>query len=163
MAWLDLFYSEDLGIQSYYGPYGLVLSKNADGMRTYMDPPADSSLDALKWKTSLADNTPTAIYPEWHDTVEANAWLVQKQENNAALQAYQPEEIYPNVIYTDEQLEKMEVLLTDIDTYVERMQAQWVVEGGIRDGWNAYLQQLDRMGLPELIQIYQDALDTYYQ
>lgn len=95
--------------------------------------------------------------------MESNPFLKQKEENNGRMKAYQPEEIYPNVIFTEEQLEKMDVLLTDIDTYVERMQAQWVVEGGIREGWNDYLSQLDKMGLQELLQIYQEALDTYYQ
>lgn len=161
MAWFDLFYSEDIGIQSYYGPYGLVLEKNEDGSRVYMDPPEGSSLDSLKWESSLADDTPTAIYPEWHATVEANEYLKFKEENNAALQAYQPKEIYPNVMYTEEQLDRLNVLLVDIDSYVERMQAEWIVNGGIREGWDDYLSQLDRMGLQELIGIYQDALDAY--
>lgn len=163
MAWFDLFYSEDIGIQSYYGPYGFVLQKNSDGTRVYLDPPENTSIDALKWLTSLADDTPTAIYPEWHDTVEVNDYLKFKQENNAALKEYQPAEIYPNVIYTEEQLDQLDVLLTDIDSYVERMQANWVVNGGIRDEWDGYLQRLDNMGLQKLIDIYQDALDTYYQ
>jgi putative aldouronate transport system substrate-binding protein len=35
------------------------------------------------------------------------------------------------------------------------------VDGGIEEEWESYLKQLDRMGLPELMEVYQAGLDRF--
>ena len=39
--------------------------------------------------------------------------------------------------------------------------ASWVVNGGIEEEWDSYIQQLENMGLNEMRQIYQDAYDAF--
>ena len=41
--------------------------------------------------------------------------------------------------------------------------AHWVVDGGIEEEWDAYLQQLDAMGLQEYISIQLDAYNAYQE
>ena len=49
----------------------------------------------------------------------------------------------------------------DIDKYVETTRAKWVTEGGIDEEWDAYIEQLNTMGLDQLVQIYTDAYERY--
>ena len=39
--------------------------------------------------------------------------------------------------------------------------ASWIVNGGIDEQWDAYVDQLNQMGLERLMEIYQEALDVY--
>ena len=57
----------------------------------------------------------------------------------------------------------MATLTTDINTYVEKKRAEWIV-GDIElveKEWDAYNEQLKKMGLDELMTIYQSAYDGF--
>ena len=62
---------------------------------------------------------------------------------------------------TAEENEELPTLTTDIDKYVETTRAKWVTEGGIDEEWDAYIEQLNTMGLEQLVQIYTDAYERY--
>lgn len=68
---------------------------------------------------------------------------------------------YPNVMFTNEENEERPTLTTDIDKYVESTRAKWITEGGIDEEWDAYVEQLNAMGLERLIEIYTDAYERY--
>ena len=67
------------------------------------------------------------------------------------------------VKYTDEELTQLTTLGTDIYKYVEAQFAHWVVDGGIDEEWDAYLKQLDSMGLQDLMNIQNGAYEAYLQ
>ena len=52
-------------------------------------------------------------------------------------------------------------LTVDIYKYVNESWANWSVNGGIEEQWDAYVDQLNKMGLQRLMEIYQEALDVY--
>ena len=66
-------------------------------------------------------------------------------------------------MFTVEENEERPTLTTDIDKYVESTRALWITEGGIDEGWDEYIQQLNAMGLERLMQIYTDAYERYIQ
>ena len=70
---------------------------------------------------------------------------------------------FPMVKYTDEELTQLTSLGTDIYKYVEAQFAHWVVDGGIDEEWDAYLKQLDNMGLQDLLTIQNQAYDAYLE
>ena len=65
------------------------------------------------------------------------------------------------VNYTSEQAEEISSLTVDIYKYVNESWANWIVNGGIEEQWDAYVDQLNKMGLERLMEIYQEALDVY--
>ena len=69
--------------------------------------------------------------------------------------------VYPVVNYTAEQSEEIASLTVDIYKYVNETWASWIVNGGIDEQWDAYVDQLNQMGLERLMEIYQEALDVY--
>ena len=70
-------------------------------------------------------------------------------------------EPYPLVNYTEEQMDEISKLTVDIYKYVEESWANWIVNGGIENDWDGYIAQLNQMGLERLMEIYQEALDSY--
>ena len=68
---------------------------------------------------------------------------------------------FPVVAYTAEQLDEMGFLSPDIINYVNQQYAHWVTEGGIDEEWDAYIAQLEKMGVQDLINIHLDAYAKY--
>ena len=52
---------------------------------------------------------------------------------------------FPTLKYTADQLNNIATLASDIYSYVEGQYAHWVVDGGIEEEWDAYLDQLEQM------------------
>lgn len=76
---------------------------------------------------------------------------------------YLEEPYYPNIPSVEEG-KRIEVLLTDIGTYKDEM---WVkfAEGNLslEDDWDDYVNQLNELGLQEVLDIYQKAQDMKYK
>ena len=71
---------------------------------------------------------------------------------------------YPiDCVYTQEELETIDLYKTDFQNIVAEQEGLWIKNGGPTDEeWNAYCQKLvDTCGLEELTKVYQDAYDRY--
>ena len=69
------------------------------------------------------------------------------------------DQIFPKVKFNNEEVEEMTYLKTDIDKYVDQKFAEWVVNGGVENEWEEYLEELEKMGLSRMREIYQDAYE----
>ena len=90
----------------------------------------------------------------------------QKQRDDAIKNQYDgyiipTSNLYPNVIFSTEQTDRLAELSTDINDYINTTLSTWMLEGGIEEGWDAYIEQLNKLGLEEYISILQEALDTF--
>ena len=70
---------------------------------------------------------------------------------------------FPMVQYTDEDLSRITAIGTDIYKYVEAQYAHWVVDGGVEDEWDSYIEQLNAMGLEEMVSLQQGAYAAYLE
>lgn len=156
--WLDEFYTSEASIQNFWGAIGTVITKNSDGTYTLNDPPAGVSADAWYWEQSLRDFGPKFIEPGFDDRILLSKTSGDglKMETSKIADPFVMEP-YPNVIFTAEETEELATLGTDITNYVSQMQAKWVTQGGIDADWDAYIRQLELMGLPRYVQIKLDA------
>ncbi|MNG22694.1 hypothetical protein D3C84_1072090 [compost metagenome] len=79
-------------------------------------------------------------------------------------QYYKPhmvQENYPSIFFSPEELEVINTIEPEIKAFVKQKEAQWLVEGGIEKEWDAYVKQLNDMGLDKLMKVYQKGLDRY--
>jgi putative aldouronate transport system substrate-binding protein len=63
--------------------------------------------------------------------------------------------------FTLEESQEMIQLAADIGSYVGKMTAQWIVDGGIETGWDEYITTLNNMKLERYVQIYKDNYVRY--
>jgi putative aldouronate transport system substrate-binding protein len=160
--WLDEFYTGEASIQNFWGAIGTVITKNSDGTYTLNDPPQGTSADAWYWEQSLRDFGPKFVESSFNDKIvlSKTAGDGLKMETSKIADPYVTEP-YPEVIFTPEEQEELATLGADITNYVMQTQAKWVTQGGIDAGWDAYVKQLDAMGLAKYIQIKVDAYNRY--
>lgn len=160
--WIDEFYTGEASIQNFWGGIGTVITKHDDGTYTLNDPPEGTSADSWYWDSSLRDFGPKYVSKEFQEKIKLSSssgdGLKVELSKIAEDTITTP---YPNVMFTDEENEERPTLTTDIDKYVDSMRAVWITEGGIDEGWDEYIEQLNAMGLERLIQIYTDAYERY--
>lgn len=160
--WIDEFYTGEASIQNFWGGIGTVITKNADGTYVLNNPPEGTSADTWYWDSSLRDFGPKYVSKEFQKLITLSPTSGDGLKVQLSKLAESTVTIpYPSVMFTNEENEERPTLTTDIDKYVESMRAQWITQGGIDEGWDEYVKQLNAMGLERLIEIYTDAYERY--
>ncbi|MCQ6563051.1 extracellular solute-binding protein [Paenibacillus mendelii] len=68
---------------------------------------------------------------------------------------------YPDVYFSNEEQKRLNVIKTDIKTYVDQMEAKFIVGQEPFTKWDDYLNTINKMGLDEMLKIYQDAYERW--
>ena len=168
LAWADDFYTDLASLQTFYGSIPDQVQDNGDGTYDVLVPSDGSSLDTSAWSNSMRDFGPKYMNPEFYDKVslpadQGDGIKLAEDAINGKYIADDNVVGFPMVKYTDEELTQLTTLGTDIYKYVEAQFAHWVVDGGIDEEWDAYLKQLDSMGLQDLMNIQNGAYEAYLQ
>lgn len=162
--WIDEFYTGEASIQNFWGGIGEVIEKNEDGTYTLNDPPEGTSADSWYWDRSLRDFGPKYVSEEFEQKIKLSPESGDGLKVELSKMADDTVTIpYPEVMFTNEESADLPTLTTDIDKFVETTRATWVTEGGVDEGWDAYIEQLNSMGLERLIEIYTDAYNRYME
>lgn len=165
LKWADQFYTDEVSLQTYYGSIPDQIKKNDDGTYEVLVPTDGSSLDTSAWSNSFRDFGPKYMTKDFQSKV-----ILPKDQGDGVKLAqdavnapYVKNTAFPTVSYTDEQLQSITALSTDIYKYVETQYAHWVVDGGIDAEWDDYIKTLDTMGLQDLLKIHRDAYNVYLE
>lgn len=160
--WIDEFYTSEASIQNFWGGIGTVITKHDDSTYTLNDPPEGTSADSWYWDSSLRDFGPKYINKDFEEKIKLSPTSGDGLKVELSKIAEDTVTIpYPNVMFTNEENEERPTLTTDIDKFIDSTRALWVTEGGIDEGWDDYVKQLNAMGLERLLEIYGDAYDRY--
>ena len=169
LAWADDFYDNVATLQTTYGSIsdGCV-TDNGDGTYTVNEPEDGGSLDTSAWWNSLKVFVPTYMTDDFAANVtlpadQGDGIKLQEDEVNAKYVTTDKNVGFPMVQYTSDEQNTLTMLGTDIYQYVEAQYAHWVVDGGIEEEWDAYLEQLDAMGLQDLVKAQTDAYNAYIE
>ena len=164
MRWIDYFYSEP-GVELYFmGIEDVTYVINAEGLPVYSDY-VKNNPDGLNTEEVLGTYVPWSggSNPSIAEDrcFGTNMYPALEQSITKALMAYTPEIVWGEFNYSSEDATKLTTLETDIKTYVDDMTAKFVAGTESFDGWDDYIATLERMGLDELMGIYQSGLDDY--
>ena len=70
---------------------------------------------------------------------------------------------YPVVLMSQEDIELLTQYETAVRQYTDRKRAEWVLNGGIDEEWNSYLEEMEKLGLSKMLEIKQKYLDEYFK
>lgn len=162
LKWADKFYTEDASIQTFYGSFGVGVEKGEDGKYKVLDAPKGESADIFAWTNSFRDFGPKYIGEGFNEkvTLPTNGGDGLKLELDKQINKYVKEQ-FPNVVYTAEEMNRLNTLSVDLTSYVQSTQSKWVVEGGATKEWDSYISQLKKMGYDEYMEIQNKAFDRY--
>ncbi|WP_255286700.1 MULTISPECIES: ABC transporter substrate-binding protein [unclassified Bacillus (in: firmicutes)] len=161
MRWVDQLYEPKMSAQINWGPVGEIYEEDANGMLVNKELPAGVAMGELRQK--VAPGGPFAVLKEDFGKVvdmEPRA----KERLQILDQYYRPymvKESYPSIFFSPEELEVINTIEPEIKEFVKQKEAQWLIEGGIDKEWDAYVKQLNDMGLEKLMKVYQKGLDRY--
>ena len=151
--WADYLYEEKPSVQNWAGFIGYNLQWNDDGTFVQMKPRKENSQFAHGCPMYISESISARLQP---GTVQ-----IEKGKRLDLYSQYFYKERYPQIIYSLEDSEEISRRIGDLNDYWTRMEAKWIYEGGVEAEWDAYLAQLDKLGVPMLLEIYQRNLDSY--
>lgn len=160
----NMIAEEDWSVQA---PYGMISGENpyvaktedgrysvSDGNGEYVglhvpcDRVAYLISEELSQKIDLQPETRN--YPRKKAVEDVYTGKTIKQEN-----------LYPNIIMTQENTDRISEINLDITKLLKTTFAEWVMYGGVDEGWDDYVKQLEAYGLEEYLDLLQEELDTY--
>lgn len=166
-SWLDLMYDPQQSAQNNWGTYGEegkanIFEKTDDGMLKHLDLAGESPSEI---RNAQMVGGPLAILDSYYDvyvTCPDDAQYRLDWIKDIYVPDMNNEYVFPNIFMSQEDLDKITRYTTDLDSYVSRMKSEFVMNGGIEEGWDDYLKNLDGYGLTEYTSILQTNLDNYY-
>jgi putative aldouronate transport system substrate-binding protein len=160
MRWADNLYNELISLQMYYGASGEVLDIKDDGSFFVKMPPEGLDNDTWRWGRQMNDVSP--CYVSNATSAKGEDPLFDAQViDKARFTPYFSKEYYPPAALSPEEAAELAILRTDIHTYAQEQASTWIVNGGVEQGYSAFVQQLNNIGLPRMLEIYQGAYDRY--
>lgn len=166
--WADALYAPDSSIQEIWGQFGTWTTKNEDGTWTRVMAPdgvngdewllqsTSRKLPALVTDEMIANFN--SVYPDGHYGDKTTDTKYQLASITAP---YAVKEYYPNVVLSTEANERVAVLWTPIKNAMIEQEVAWCTgEGDVETEWAGFIEKLDSMGLQEIVEIYQSALDA---
>lgn len=162
MQVINEFYSEDFALQEYFGSSPEFVEKQEDGTWIIKEPQS-GTIEEQKLKNALVNKAPCYTSEDQQNRTILPQELQARldQDNVYAEQRPSQDLIFPAVKFSNEATEELTYIRTDIEKLVDQKAAEWAVKGGIDDEWDAYLEQLNNMGLDRMREIYQEAYDEW--
>lgn len=163
MRWVDRLYEPTMSAQVSFGPIGETLVENADGILEQATLAEGVNAGELRQKVAPGSGAPHILTrSDFESVVLPEPRALQRLQNlEEHYLPYAEPENYPSVFFSVDELSELNTIEPDIKALVEQRRAEWIVSGGANDQWAAYTSQLEAMGLPRLIEIYQAALDRF--
>jgi len=161
LRWADMLFDPVMSAQANWGPIGVSQQLNEEGLLEQI--PVSGGETEQERRVKVAPGGPKIITAEDFETV------VLPEPRAAARQAqiaefYAPHranEKYPPVMLSVEELNRITTIEADVRTLVDEKVSTWIVKGGIDEEWDGYVAQLESIGLPEIVEVYQSAYDRF--
>ena len=164
VRWFDNVFAEENSVQIQWGPIGTKIESLGDGVYRALDTSNFTKEEEEKWGWGNAFMQSLPKYIKTSYVLQSVDGEVNVDEKTAADEAYEPflDEPIPQTWATNEKdAERLGILQTDIMNYVNGKIAQWVSgEADVNAEWEGYLEQLNKLGLEEMTEIRNRALET---
>lgn len=164
LNWVDQMYDPMISMQCNYGPIGVFFDETPDEKGVYktIELKEGETEGELKGKSELLGPTRqlTEDYGKYF-YLEARAQQRLDDLRDFWFNYVDSTESYPNVVYTEEEIDVINDRLSDLKSFTEERASHWLRDGGIEAEWDQYLKDLDSMGLQDVVGAWQSAYDRY--
>ena len=160
-AWLDAMYEPHLTAEIQYGPVGVWFDQDANGK--LVQKPDLQSPGELRQKVQLGSKSAGFFTGDDFDKIappEPRAVQRMVDIKNLFVPQMQKEN-YPSIFFTEDELKTIEKLKTQIQTYTDSQRSKFLLNGLTDAQWTEFVATLNKMGLPDLLKVYQDGYDRY--
>lgn len=157
MRFLDACYDEYMGLQLVYGSEGVAVGKDESGNPVFLETPEGYTDEEWSMMNSMGIGAGTWCSAEFENRITGdNANLDKLKADRFYSQWFLEESRMPYITYDSQTLADLSILQTDINEYVLQSLATFITEGVTDESWDAYVKQINAMGLDRLMKIYTD-------
>lgn len=160
MRWADRMYDPVMSAQNNWGPIGVTLEENEDGLLVQI--PAEGESEGERRQRVAPGGPKITTQEDFENVVAPEPRAAERQAIIA--EHYAPHagnEAYPPVLLSNEELQQVDLPLADINTLVTEKFASWIVNGTVDQEWDAYVTQLESLGITDIVGVYQEAYDRF--
>ena len=175
LRWVDYFYSEEGTKYLEQGPEGVFweYKEDAEGnkVRVYAEgiDLNDTEEERGKITPAYGLTTPNIVTDTTGEYVirrsvddkpntEFNDWVAKETQEKMQDIAEVP---FPLLYLTTEENDKIGTTATDLETYVEQMEAKFITGVEPLSNWDDYVKTIESMNVKDYVKIYQDAYDRW--
>lgn len=172
LRWVDYFYSKEGAQYLNQGPEGALwkYEKNNKGekIRVFND-----GIDLENREDERGKITPNygiavpgiglpipGIAVKANDKDDNDFSTFIKEETDTKIVPY-AETPFPLVYLTKEQQDQVSAVATDLQTYVEQMEAKFITGVEPLENWDKFVSTINSMGVDDYVKVYQEAYDTW--
>ncbi|AIQ31425.1 MULTISPECIES: ABC transporter substrate-binding protein [Paenibacillus] len=163
MRWVDQQFEPYMTAQIHWGPLDVVYKKDETGKLVNLPLPEGTSAGEFRQQVAPGSGAPGVItFDEFGKIVDMEPRAQQRAKDlEQYYNPYMEKENYPSIFFEPEELDKINKIEPELIKYVNTQRGRFIVDGGADEAWDNYLKTLDKMGLNELMEIYQKGLDRY--
>lgn len=172
IRWADYFYSEEGYIFANQGPEGALweYDTNDEGeqVRVYTEDVDKSNLEDERGKVTpwYGIAAPGRDIPTPNILLDANNesdtrfgdFIISETEEKITPYA---KVSFPPVYLTVEESNEISIIATDLETYVEQMEARFITGVEPLENWDTFVETMESMGVQTLVDVYQQAFDRW--
>lgn len=162
IRWVDYFLSPEGTRFMRFGVEGIYWEHKGDGTWDFIkltDTPDN-------WRAQLTPDAGSGL-PVWIDptsdvrkSVVPYLPLLKSDNELAALVVPYIRTPYPHYYMSEDQQKSIAPIEADTNSYVNQMRARFIVGDADFSEWDEYVNTLERMGIAELVEIYQQVYDA---
>lgn len=163
MRWIDEQYEPYMAAQIHWGPLDVVFEKDANGKLVNLPLPEGTSAGEFRQKVAPGAGGPGVIAIEdLGKVVDLEPRAQQRVKDlEKYYDPYMEKENYPSIFFNPDELDKINRIESELLKYANTQRGKFIVDGGVDENWDSYVKTLEKMGLNELMEIYQAGLDRY--
>jgi putative aldouronate transport system substrate-binding protein len=164
IRWLDQIYDPEMSWKLRYGPNGI---KQENGKWKIVPPNGDYNPAEWEYKESPVNDFAYAVTPDmaeklvYPDIPHADSMEKRPEFLQRVKKYFHRDWKYPLILFSAEELDKLERYQVDIQEYAEQTEAKWITKGGVDSQWDDFVKKLKQMGLEDMIKVYQGAYERY--
>lgn len=162
VRWMDYFFSDEGSKMFFMGFEGITYNEKEDGELEYTkeitNNPDGLNLDQaiskyLTWPGGYYPGYVKRKYFNGAESTEASAANAEKAEPFTLKQ----NDIWPSFNYNLEEIDELSAITTDMTTYIDEMNANFITGKTPFSNWDEYVKALEKMGLERYMEINEAA------
>ncbi|PNQ80680.1 ABC transporter substrate-binding protein [Paenibacillus sp. F4] len=163
MRWIDQQYDPYMAAQIHWGPLDVVFKKDEKGKLVNLPLPEGASAGEFRQKVAPGTGNPGVItFDDFGKVVDMEPRAQKRADYlKKYYTPYMTKENYPSIFFEPDELDKINRIEPELIKYVNTQRGKFIVDGGVDEKWDSYVKTLEKMGLNELMEIYQKGLDRY--
>jgi putative aldouronate transport system substrate-binding protein len=165
IRWFDNTFELDNSLQIQTGLFDVKLIKKGEGGTPddYEVIPetelSEGDIKKYEWGNMYTQSLPKYI-PIGFRIPNPDEYM-RKDIVDALYEPYLSEQAVPKAWLSMESSDRLKIIETDVTNYIERMEAEWIMgQSDVEEDWDGFLKELDRIGVAELTELRQAALDN---